>query len=200
MDTSLKCVVVGAGAVGKTCLLISYASNTFPEDYVPTVFDTYNATVTWNDEPLSLGLWDTAGQEDYDRIRPLSYPDTNVFLVCFSVVNPNSFDNVTSKWVPELRLHCSEAPIILVGTKIDLRGDTDVLKKLALKDLQPKIMEDGDKLKEEIGAVGYCECSAKSQEGLKEVFQKAIEATNPKPKITVHTNKKESKKGGCVLL
>ncbi len=170
----------------------------FNLDYVPTVFDNYNANVTWNDEVISLGLWDTAGQEDYDRIRPLSYPDTNVFLVCFSVVNPNSYDNVTSKWVPELRLHCSEAPIILVGTKIDLRNDSETLKKLQVKDLQPKTQEDGEKLKDEIGAVSYGECSAKTQVGLKEIFQKAIEATNP-----VKHNKKDEgkkKKGGCQLL
>jgi small GTP-binding protein len=128
----------------------------------------------------------------------LSYPDTNVFLVCFSVVNPNSYDNVTSKWVPELRLHCAEAPIILVGTKIDLRNDEEVIKKLSIKDQQPKTKEDGEKLKEEIGAASYTECSAKSQDGLKEVFQKAIEATNP----VKHTKKDDGKKkkGGCVLL
>lgn len=47
--------------------------------------------------PISLGLWDTAGQEDYDRLRPLSYPQTDVFLICFSVVSPPSFDNVIAK-------------------------------------------------------------------------------------------------------
>jgi Ras-related C3 botulinum toxin substrate 1 len=48
-------------------------------------------------KPISLGLWDTAGQEDYDRLRPLSYPQTDVFLVCFSIVSPPSYDNVLSK-------------------------------------------------------------------------------------------------------
>jgi Ras-related C3 botulinum toxin substrate 1 len=76
---------------------------------------------------VSLGLWDTAGQEDYDRLRPLSYPQTDVFLICYSVASPSSFENVTSKWYPEIKHHCPDAPIILVGTKIDLREDRETL-------------------------------------------------------------------------
>ena len=82
---TIKCVVVGDGAVGKTCLLISYTTSKFPADYVPTVFDNYAVTVMIGDEPFTLGLFDTAGQEDYDRLRPLSYPSTDVFLVCFQL-------------------------------------------------------------------------------------------------------------------
>ena len=82
----IKCVVVGDGAVGKTCLLMSYTSNSFPGMYVPTIFDNYDVKVTLGGQTISLGLWDTAGQAEYDRLRPLSYPQTDVFIICFSLV------------------------------------------------------------------------------------------------------------------
>jgi hypothetical protein len=101
---------VGDGAVGKTCLIKAYTRHTISTDYVPTVcvhlvilqsilqlFDNYAVTVMINGEPTSLGLFDTAGQEEFDRLRPLSYPQANVFIVCFSVVSPNSFENVSEK-------------------------------------------------------------------------------------------------------
>ena len=79
--------------------------------------------------PINLGLWDTAGQEDYDRLRPLSYPQTDVFLVCFSVISPTSYENVRARWHPELMRYSPNTKIILVGTKTDLREDNVALQR-----------------------------------------------------------------------
>ena len=120
----IKLVVVGDGAVGKTSLLMSYCMDEFPTEHVPTVFDNHSTALVVDMREVYLTLWDTAGQEHYDKMRPLAYPDTDVFLVCFSLVNDGSLENVERKWVPELR-HPSakwgQVPLLLVGLKKDLR-------------------------------------------------------------------------------
>jgi len=173
---TIKLVVIGDGAVGKTCLLISYANNRFPEDYIPTVFDNYVVNLTAGDRNIELGLWDTAGQEEYDRLRPLSYANANVFLICFSLVNPVSFENVSAKWYPEVMHFCPEVPQILVGTKLDARSDQALLEKLKNQGQKPVTTEQGQELARKVKAVKYMECSAKTSEGLKAVFDEAIKA------------------------
>jgi cell division control protein 42 len=190
---TIKCVVVGDGAVGKTCLLISYTTNRFPHEYVPTVFDNYAVTVMVRDEPYTLGLFDTAGQEDYDRLRPLSYPQTDVFLVCFSVVSPPSFENVKEKWFPEIRHHCPNTPCIIVGTQMDLRDEKATLDKLAKSKQRPIMPKDGEALANQLNAVKYIECSAFKQRNVKDVFDEAIIAVLERPKDG-------PKKKGCVIV
>eukprot|EP01088_Endostelium_zonatum_P000564 TRINITY_DN1080_c0_g3_i1.p1 TRINITY_DN1080_c0_g3~~TRINITY_DN1080_c0_g3_i1.p1 ORF type:complete len:199 (-),score=38.74 TRINITY_DN1080_c0_g3_i1:70-666(-) len=170
----VKCVVVGDGAVGKTCMLISYTENKFPKEYVPTVFDNYEAQILVEGKEVKFSLWDTAGQEGYARIRTLSYPKTDIFLLCYSVVNPYSFENVKETWLPELRHHCPQVPIILVGTKIDLKEDEKTLEELK-KGGQTVISTDqGQKLAAEIKAIKHLECSALTRKGLKNVFDNAL--------------------------
>ena len=192
---AIKCVVVGDGAVGKTCLLISYTTNAFPGEYIPTVFDNYSANVMVDGNARNLGLWDTAGQEDYDRLRPLSYPQTDVFLIAFSIISPASYDNVKQKWYPEIKHHNPGTPIVLCATKLDLREDKDTIDRLAEKKLAPISLAQGQQMAKEIGAVKYVECSALTQKGLKEVFDEAIRAV-----INPATQPKKAKKGGCNLL
>lgn len=189
----IKCVVVGDGAVGKTCLLISYTTNSFPGEYIPTVFDNYSANVMAEGIPVNLQLWDTAGQEDYRKLRPLSYPQTDVFLLCFDLSNPTSLENIESVWVPEITQHCKDKPFVLVGCKKDLRdekkskGDRDIVET-----------ERGEEMKRKIKAVSYIECSALKNDKLSEVFDEAVKhALHPQMPSEREESKKDSSSGGC---
>eukprot|EP01084_Bolivina_argentea_P138664 244080_1 len=189
---NVKCVLVGDpceiyGGNNKTLLLISYTTNSFPTEYIPTVFDNYSANVMVDGKPIQLGLWDTKGQEEYDRLRPLSYLQTDVFMVCYAIWSRTAYENCKSKWVPEIKHHAPEAAFILVGTCIELRGKKEYLytdETIRIDDCLT--YDDGVRLAEETGARMYVECSALTQEGLKNVFDQAIRAAltkkNNKPR------------------
>eukprot|EP01083_Nonionella_stella_P079114 216831_1 len=168
MASPKKCVVVGDGAIGKTSLIISYTTNSFPQDYIPTVFDTYSTGVMINNKVVELDIWDTAGQSDYDRLRPLSYPQTDVFLVCFDISSAESFENVSKKWIPEIKQYCGGTPFLLVGTKMDRRQKGDV-KCIELSECE--------RLASSQGACGYIECSGLEQTNVKETFDKCLLCT-----------------------
>ncbi|XP_014680942.1 PREDICTED: rho-related GTP-binding protein RhoU-like [Priapulus caudatus] len=170
----VKCVLVGDGAIGKTSLVVSYTTNGYPTEYVPTAFDNYSVIVNVDNQPVRLQLCDTAGQDDFDSLRPLCYPNTDVFLLCFSVVSPTSFNNIVDKWLPEIRGHSQHAPVMLVGTQCDLRNDVKELIELARYDERPVSEASGRHLAEQIGALRYIECSALTQRNLKEVFDSAL--------------------------
>ena len=187
--------------MGKTCLLISYTTGRLiRSDWISSSWMTdvnYSANVMVDGKPFNLDLWDTAGQEDYDRLRPLSYPQTDVFLICYSVVNPSSFENVRIKWYQEVRHHCPDKPIILVGTKLDLRDNPETLHKLKERKMTPITYPQVLAMIKDIGAVKYLECSALTGEGLKDVFNEAVRAVPcPQVKATKEANKRKL----CVVL
>uniref|UniRef100_A0A6B2LJN5 Uncharacterized protein n=1 Tax=Arcella intermedia TaxID=1963864 RepID=A0A6B2LJN5_9EUKA len=177
-------------------MLISYTTNVFP-DYIPTVFENYSANVSVDGKPINLGLWDTPGQEEYDRLRPLSYPQTDVVVIVFSVVSPASFENVRVKWHPEISHHCRSVSVILVGNKSDLREDTQTLEYLESKNEIPITLEQAKCRPQEIQALVYKECSALTQVGLKDVFDTAIRAAIG---ISVLRPKVKKSGGGCTIL
>ncbi|XP_047939013.1 rac-like GTP-binding protein 5 isoform X3 [Salvia hispanica] len=191
MSTSrfIKCVTVGDGGVGKTCLLISYTTNSFPTGYIPTVFDNFSVNMRVGGSSVNLSLWDSAGQEDYNRLRPLSYHGANVFILVFSLISKTSYDSVHNKWNSELRHYAPNVPIIVVGSKTDLRDD----KQFFVDDPEAVLIStaEGEELKEMIGAAAYIECSSKTQQNVKAVFDEAIKVIVQQPK----QGKKKKTKG-----
>eukprot|EP00755_Sulcionema_specki_P012810 Sspe_Gene.52328::Locus_29002_Transcript_1_1_Confidence_1.000_Length_706::g.52328::m.52328/K07863/RHOG; Ras homolog gene family, member G len=198
MDDTAKIVIIGDGAVGKTSLLWRWALKEFKPEIEPTVFENYHTQVEiakpdGRRVQQKLTIWDTGGQEMYEKIRTLSYSKTHVFLVCFSVDSPSSYHNVKAVWVPEISKHLQHASIILVGTKADLRPSESSPDFVST--------EAGNALASEIRAFKYVECSAKADTNVKAVFDEAVRAylTPPPPEHT-----KPRKEGGnnkiCTVL
>jgi len=185
----------GDGACGKTSLAIRYSTGSFPGEYIPTIFDTYSQPATVDGVQVNLGLWDVSGREDYDRLRPLSYPGTDIFLLVFSIVNPSSFENLRGKWYPETIHHVPTALRMVVGLKSDLRHDGATLEKLESKKMKPITTQQGQEMAKELNAACYMECSALTGENVREVFEEAIRLVLNQP------NKgKKRKAGGCFVM
>ncbi|KAG5047995.1 hypothetical protein JHK85_009098 [Glycine max] len=221
----IKCVTVGDGA-----------------DYVPTVFDNFSANVVVDGSTVNLALWDTAGQEDYNRLRPLSYRGADVFILAFSLISKASYENIAKKWIPELRHYAPGVPIILVGTKlgkplplsfIEWNGTNPddpvrasclvlVIEMVFLtskfscsqftsvyylrEDKQffmdhpgavPITTAQGEELRKLIGAPAYIECSSKTQQNVKAVFDAAIKVVLQPPK---QKKKKRKAQKACSIL
>ena len=136
METNLsekkrkKLVIVGDGGCGKTSLLTVFTKGKFPKEYVPTVFENDVKDVKIDSETVELALWDTAGQENYARLRPLSYRAADVVLITFALNDQTSFANITTVWVPEVSEFCPKVPVVLVATKSDLRESESCLPEL----------------------------------------------------------------------
>eukprot|EP00475_Leptophrys_vorax_P028672 TRINITY_DN4164_c0_g1_i1.p1 TRINITY_DN4164_c0_g1~~TRINITY_DN4164_c0_g1_i1.p1 ORF type:complete len:222 (-),score=56.18 TRINITY_DN4164_c0_g1_i1:98-763(-) len=219
-EDGLKVVIVGDGTIGKTCMLSTYVSGEFPEEYVPTVFTNYSKNVTVDGKQVKLGLWDTAGQEDYDRLRPLSYKKANIVMVCYSIDSADSVKHVREKWAVEARTYAPTADIVLVGLKIDLREAAkssnaqyyDPSKPSGGQDDQYYLAEDGEyypvskqtapayelvdyetgkQLAVEIGASAFKECSARTGENLKETFDAVL---------TIASRKAQPARGCCSVM
>ena len=180
---TIKCVVVGDGSVGKTCMLVSYTSDKFPTEYVPTIFENYTANVKVDHQNVNLSLWDTAGQEDYSELRSLSYPQADVFIIVFAVTEKSTLENALEKWLPELDIKNQGAPKIIVGNKIDLRNEKNP-KSISKSEAETMISKKKCK---------YIECSALTQEGLKNVFEEAIRSCFKKDEPV-------DNRGGCCTL
>ncbi|XP_074438044.1 ras-like GTP-binding protein RHO isoform X2 [Larus michahellis] len=163
-----KLTVVGDDRSGKTCLLFALRHEQLPESYEPTVFDAYSTDTEVDGKDMKLILCDVAGKNEfsYRNLRSVFYRDTDVILMCFSVDRPDSLQNILDFWVPEIKMFCPTVPVILVATKIELRGDESITKKVTTPGNESINTTEGKALAASIGAYAYLECSAKTKEGV----------------------------------
>ncbi|KDR84516.1 hypothetical protein GALMADRAFT_220242 [Galerina marginata CBS 339.88] len=190
---TVKLVLMGDIGVGKTCLLIAYTSNRFP-DYAPTVFGSYVETNVVDGKSVNLQLWDNTARTENDRLRPLAYPGTDIFVICFSIANPSSYESVRTKWYPE-KIHYgpSSAAVIVVGLKSDLRDDPETRERLRNCRTAPISYQQGIAMCKDIGAAMYFECSARTGLGLRAVFEEAM-------RVVVNSPPRKEKGGGkCII-
>eukprot|EP01083_Nonionella_stella_P059516 155727_1 len=194
---NIKSVVIGESCIGKTCLLMRYTTGTFPQPYVPTIADNHWHQLVVDGQQIELGLWDTAGGEDYPRLRPLCYPQTDIFLICVSVYDEKTFkldkDEIftdsqinTMAFCQEVQELCPNTPYVFIGTKSDLRS---VQKGCYSK-------QEMETFSNYCKALGYAECSALADENVKEIFEFAVRKSVEFKKRL----QKPTKKKSCILM
>jgi len=166
VSNTIRITVVGDGDTGKTCMLIVYKDKKFDDRYVPTVFDVYSMNIPINGVEYKLILSDTAGQEDFDKLRRLAYKDVDVFIVTYAINERTSYENVFLKWAPELKRFAPKAKIIVAGTKQDLHDGTRRCISY----------EEGESLARDINAHGFIENSSKTMNFIDATFQMAMSA------------------------
>lgn len=176
MVRPIKLVVVGDGGVHVSELLTSYTTDDFTEEsYVPTVIGNLNVDVNVAGEEVDLQLWNNQGQEDYKKLRPLTYPQTDIFIYASSLVSPTSLENIENMWVPEVRETCPDTPCILVGTKMDIRNNFSMNEKeYQSQYIEPVSTKRGEQMMEKIKAQKYIECNVFDRKSVHKVFDAAL--------------------------
>jgi Ras family protein A len=173
-----KAVLVGDWACGKSALLSVLTKGTFPEHrFDDEILQIFVTNIEIDDTLTELALWHAPCEDAYDRLRPLVYPDAHVVLICFSIDNPDSLDNIHEKWLPEVLHFCTGVPIVLVGTKSDLRHDGATIAELQKYSQHTVTYVEAIDAQIKIGAKAYMECSAKRGDGVTEVFETAVRCT-----------------------
>ncbi|AAS51668.1 ADL252Wp [Eremothecium gossypii ATCC 10895] len=208
-----KIVILGDGACGKTSLLNVFTRGYFPKVYEPTVFENYIHDIFVDNQHITLSLWDTAGQEEFDRLRSLSYSDTHTIMLCFSVDSRDSLENVKNKWVSEIADHCEGVKLVLVALKCDLRSSDEYGNESAItpgsiqnqkynggggNGLIP--YDEGLAMAKQIGALRYLECSAKMNRGVNEAFTEAARCALTATPKGARDSAPEAESSSCTIM
>ncbi|XP_004070856.1 rho-related GTP-binding protein Rho6 [Oryzias latipes] len=179
-----KLVLVGDVQCGKTAMLQVFVKDSYPETYVPTVFENYTASLDLEDQRVELSLWDTSGSPYYDNVRPLCYSDSDAVLLCFDISRPDTVDAALKKWKAEIQDFCPSTRVLLIGCKTDLRTDVCTRMELSHQKQAPISQEQGSCFAKQLGAAAYLECSAfTSEKSIHSVFRSAALACTNKLQV-----------------
>uniref|UniRef100_A0A6B2LJA2 Uncharacterized protein n=1 Tax=Arcella intermedia TaxID=1963864 RepID=A0A6B2LJA2_9EUKA len=155
-------------------MAISYLFAAFPCEYVPTALEHYTADIIVDGQLVTWDICDVSGDEAH--LHSNNFTDTDIFLFCFSLISTHSFNNISTKWIPLVQTQYPNTPFVLVGTKCDLRDDTETIDWLSRNGRACVATDQGVAFASQIGAAKYLECSALTQQGLAEVFSEAVQA------------------------
>jgi len=128
---------------------------------------------------VRFNLYPCLLQENYRSLREVFAAKTDVFLVCFSVTDPETLEHAQTSWLEEIRSLGPDTPFLLVGTKTDLRVKPEVIKRLKDADSEPVSTLSGIKIAKRLGALEYVECSARELVGVREIFSTVALVTSP---------------------
>jgi len=191
---SRKLVLLGDGACGKTSLLNVFTRGYFPTVYEPTVFENYVHDIFIDNTHVELSLWDTAGQEEFDRLRSLSYDNTHAIMLCFSVDSPDSLENIETKWKSEIEENCPGVKLVLVALKCDLREKGQDDEEESQEPKRPMIeYKQGLQVAQRIKALRYLECSAMKNRGVNEAFTEAA-------RVALSVKNSADKSSSCTVM
>ncbi|XP_076441568.1 cdc42 homolog [Babylonia areolata] len=201
MESEVRCVVVGDDAVGKTSMLMGYATNRYPTQHVPSVFDNYAGRIKVGRKTLQLQIIDTLEVDESPSIRLSEYPGTDIFVVCFSVVRPETLRHVEDVWLPEIGAHAPpRTPFILVGTQADLRDVDEICNMLRERQEEPVTAAQGSSAARRLGAACYIECSPGVEKKLKKIINSAIASVLKVRDVEVPAARGRHRTAMCTIL
>jgi len=169
----IKITIVGDEGVGKSTFGAAFRDGKF-NNTVETLVSFEKLIPVDHEIAVKLSFCDIRGNESYERFNHIVYPHTDLFLICFSIVHPDSYDNVISRWIPDVKNWIPDCDIILIGTHEDLRTDAETIKKLSDKGKAPISTQLGEELCKKINAKRYIEVSSKNLKNIIHVFNEGI--------------------------